>query len=165
MKLVLLAVVCGLVTTSRIVLLPLPLLLAAFLWKRSRPAAMIIASVGLTTAVGLHLVFYVVSDHYPPLHLLGRGQTNVGHQLIMIGAVASFVFGIVALKMYKPTFESMFFWYGLCLLLPFFVISLGEFQSVGRNFARWEGANYLLPALPSVVFSWCMAVSRRKRKL
>lgn len=160
-KLVMLALLVGLVATARIVLLPLPLLLAAFLWKKNRAAAMLIGGLGLTTAVGLHTIFYMLSDPYSPLHLLGRGRSNVGFPLIAGGAVATLGLGLAALVMYKPKFESMFFWYGLCLLLPFSVIPFGEFQAVGWNIARWEGANYLVPAIPSIVFSLCLSLSKR----
>lgn len=143
-----LAMAVGCFATSRIFFICFPILLAAFLWKFRKGMASRFLIVSLMTALGLHGYFYVTSDYYQPLHLLQRGSVSVGVYLSMFGFLLTLsAFALIYRKM-ANTVED---WLGgvfICLSIPLFVISLGELNSVGFDVARWEGANYLIPAVP-----------------
>jgi hypothetical protein len=40
------------------------------------------------------------------------------------------------------------------LLVPHAAIALGELITTGGRIERWEGANYLIPALPALAYAW-----------
>ena len=74
---VLFGLAVGVVATSRIIYLPLPVLLAIFLGRRDPRRAAVVALVGLGTALGLFAVFSIGVHPYPPLHLFARaGQRS-----------------------------------------------------------------------------------------
>lgn len=147
-------VLSGFIATSRIVFMVLPPFLAFLVTRRNKKEGVIIGFVGLTTAVALHAGFYFSStEWYQPFHLFSRADRNMGAGLMAAGLVASSVCGIAAIKFARNTFESWVSWLGIGIATPLFFISLAELASVGWNFARWEGANYLLLAAPLIVLA------------
>lgn len=151
---ILIGVLSGLVATSRIVFLVLPPFLAFLVTRRNKKEGIIIGIVGLITALALHAGFYLSSSEwYQPLHLFSRADRNMGAGLMAAALIVSTLCGIAAIKSAQNTFESWVRWLSLCMAAPLFFISLAELISVGWNFARWEGANYLFLAAPMLVFA------------
>jgi len=146
-----LGIVLGMIATSRLIFAPFPLLLALLAWKSNRKFALRLGGVGVLVTALLHAYFYATSDYYQPLHLWGRGK-GAGWDLMVLGMAAE----IIALAyVYRRVGRRPTEWlYGVWLVLavPLFFISLGELRSVGWNFARWEGANYLFPSVPCYLF-------------
>jgi hypothetical protein len=147
------ALVLGALATSRILFIILPPLFGIILWKRDRALGISLALGSLFTALLLHAVFYVRSEFYQPLHLFDRAESNMGLVLIILGAITSAIVVIAAIIKVKNNLDSWLLWFSLLIATPLIFISLGELRNVGYDFARWEGANYIMPAAPSVLFS------------
>jgi len=142
------AVLVGWVATSRVVFICYPLLMGLFLSRlRAQQAALIVGIVGTGVALAWHAWGYATHDFYQPLHLFGRGERNVGLGLIWVGLLATLLtVGRVTWWLNLDRWRWLT-GLGYCLLVPLATIAAGEWWSVAGDFARWEGANYLLPAL------------------
>lgn len=142
------AVLVGWVATGRVLFICYPLLMGLFLLRlRARRAALIVGVVGTGVALAWHIWGYWAHDFYQPLHLFGRGERKVGLELIWLGLLATlFTVGGITWRLSRDRWRWLM-GLGYCLLVPLGTIAVGEWWSVGRDFALWEGANYLLPAL------------------
>jgi hypothetical protein len=143
-----LAVLVGLIATSRVVFIVLPLLLALFAWKYNRRVSLIIGLGGSAIALALHAYFYSTSAFYQPFHLFQRGGTNVGAGLIATGLVLESVVVWRAYSRVSADVATWLFGTWLCLFLPLLLIAIGELRHAGWILANWEGANYLFPCIP-----------------
>lgn len=147
-----LALLMGVVATARVVFLCHPLLMGAFLWRSGqRRPALWLTGLALAVALGLHAWGYLSHDLYQPLHLFGRGERNVGTWLIGLGGIATLAVGGWVWWSLRPTRDHWLRGLSYCLLVPLATIALGEWLAVGGDFARWEGANYLLPPLVALL--------------
>ncbi len=147
-----LAIAVGVFATSRVVFILFPVLLAILFWKFSRKKALIFLLPSIFVAVALHGYYFVTSDYYQPLHLFQRGENRVGRYLAGFGLTASMVALIVIYYQLKQSIESWLYSVFVCLAIPLATISIGEFISSNLNFAEWEGANYLVPVIPILLF-------------
>lgn len=155
-------VLLGCLATSRIVFIFLPFLFAAFLWKTNFRRAVLTFAFPTLLALAFHAYFYTQSEFYQPLHLLGRGRDNVGFPLMACGALLAFIFFIYAQRRYAPDWRQVGIWFSGCLAIPFFFISVGELQKVDFVLRSWEGANYLMPFLPCMLF-YLLSTDKRLR--
>jgi len=147
------AAALGVFATSRIVFIGAPFLLAAFLWKFNRRKATILLAVSVSIAAALHGYFYAINDVYQPFHLFERGQSNVGGLLTLFGLAATAAAVWAVFRSLENTIESWTISFFICLAIPLATIALGELRSTGFQWALWEGANYLVPATPLLLFS------------
>ena len=110
----------------------------------------------------IHLWGYQHFEHYQPLHLLHRGWNRVGPELMVV--VALLLAGAVAMtsrRQDETGARSLFF--VTMLLLPHLGIAFGELAAFGFDFVRWEGANYLFPASPAVLW-FCLSGGLASRR-
>ena len=147
-----LAIAVGIFATSRVVFILFPVLLAILFWKFSKKKALMFLLPSIFVAVSLHGYYFVTSDYYQPLHLFQRGENRVGRYLAVFGLTASMVALIVIYYQLKQSIESWLYSVFVCLSIPLTTISIGEFISSNFNFAEWEGANYLVPVIPILLF-------------
>jgi hypothetical protein len=146
------AILTGIIATSRIVFIFIPPLLALFIWKSSKKNAVFYLLTSMLVSSTLHLYFYTTSDFYQPLHLLSRGQTNVGANLSFIGLAATVIAAYAAYQHQQNTIESWMVSFFICISIPLTAIAFGELSTIGFQFASWEGANYLAVPAPLLVF-------------
>jgi len=159
-----LAIAVGIFSTSRIIFICFPVLLSLFLWKFRKKQALIFLTISLFVSVALHSYFYMTSDYYQPLHLFSRGSHQVGIYLSIMGLILTLVAFIRVYKNLEKTIESWLFSAFICLSIPLVVISAGEFYSSDFNFSLWEGANYLVPPIPMLLFFIACKVSGKQSK-
>lgn len=148
----LLALFIGVVSTSRIVFMCLPVLVLILTIKRNLKLSLYIFFISMFSAIMFHLVFYFTSEYYQPLHLLGRGSRNVSLVIITFGILLTSVLSIIAVFKVNDRLSNIFLWFFILIVIPLSLISFGEFLSIGKDLAAWEGANYLVPALPVYLF-------------
>jgi hypothetical protein len=142
----------GIIATSRIVFICLPLLIGMLIWRINPRQAIFVSLIGLFVALMLHGYFYYTNDYYQPLHLLSRGKTTVTMPITFLGAFFTIVMCVAAFFKVKDSLGSLLFWFSLCISVPLVLISFGEFLHVDANFRLWEGANYFVPAIPLFLF-------------
>lgn len=146
-----LALLVGTLATARAPFFYVPLLIGFSLFAVWPKRGLTVAGVGMLTLAAWHGAFYLINaGHYQPLHLVGRGEALLsGANLI----AALGVLGVTGLSMlyhwrwWPPQTQV-----ALGLGVPFAVLSAAELALVG-SFAKWEGATFLLPALPIALFA------------
>lgn len=150
------AVFVGMAATARIVFAYLPIVLAAFLYRRDRRAGVRMGLVSTAVCFGLHGIFHALdSGYYAPLHLFIRAGDLMPPAAVAGGGIvvlAFFLFSVLRLQ------ESPVSWlkYGwLILIVPLLIMSLADLNSAGGDFSYWEGASYFGPALP-VCAAWVL---------
>ncbi len=160
-----LAIGVGVFSTSRVIFICFPILLFFFLWKFKKKKALIFLTISLFVSIVLHSYFYMASDNYQPLHLFSRGDNQVGIYLSVMGLTVTLVAFVKVYQGLKDTLESWLFSVFVCLSIPLAFISAGELYSSSFNFSIWEGANYLVPAAPILLFLVaCRAFDKRRNK-
>jgi hypothetical protein len=142
--------------TSRIVYVGFPILLALCAERLSPRARWCVGGLGTALALGTHAGFMAQAARYQPAHLLDRGLRNVGVPLMIIGAAGALLVLAFAWRRAAARFASPVC-FASALLVPHAAIALGELLSVHGRVAVWEGANYLLPALPALAYAWLRA--------
>ena len=151
-----LAVVVGCLATTRISFFYLPFLVGFSLFAVWPRRALWVAIVGGLTMLAWHSGFYWLNPQgYPPFHLLGRGENLLGGPAL-IGVLG--VLGVTGIAMlYHWRWWNPYVHVALGLGVPLGVLSFAELANVG-NFRNWEGATWLIPALPialmAVFTSW-----------
>ncbi len=151
--LVLLALALG---TARIIYPGFALLLALSVPAmplRRRWLLVIVAGLG---SLSIHLWGYQHFEHYQPLHLLDRGWSRVGLELmILVALLLAAAVAITGGRKDETGARSLFF--VTMLLLPHLGIAVGELAASEFELAHWEGANYLFPASPALLWSCLMS--------
>jgi hypothetical protein len=145
----------GVVSTARIIYLPLALLVGLLLLPRRRDVALVVAAVGVVIAAVVFGGFAVGVHPYPPLHLFGRADHRQPVAVIALGVVATLgLVGGAAVRVRDDT-VSRLGWFAAVFAVPHALIGLGELISAHWAFATWEGANYVftgvLPVLAAVL--------------
>lgn len=146
--LLLVSVLVGIVSTSRIVFVFFPFLLAMFLWKFNRRNALVLFLTSMSVFLFFNLYFYSINTYYQPIHLLDKAVRNINYGMIVVGS-AGFIIGLFF--QYRNLKNNIVSW-NKSLLVSFLVIFLpiasGDVIKSGFNFVTWEGANYLMPVIP-----------------
>jgi len=148
-----LGILAGVIATSRLIFIFLPALIALLNYRRFRKGSIIYGLIGTITAIGIHIVGYIESDYYQPLHLLNRGSKMIPFWMIATGVILSGIALLVALNKLRDNFKNHLFFFSGLLFIPLFFISIGELIGDDFNLSHWEASRYLLPALPSFIFS------------
>ena len=147
-SIILISIFIGIISTSRVVFIFLPFLIGILTFRFKPKQSIFIVLLSFTTAVALHLSFYLNSDYYQPFHLFNRGNNNVGMPLIITGSILTLCLLIAAYFKIRKSLQSILLWFFILIITPLSFISLGEFLSYDKRFALWEGANYLVPGIP-----------------
>ena len=146
-----LAVVVGCLATARLPLFYLPILLGFALIAVWPLRGVWVAGVGLLMMVAWHGWFYLLNGAgYPPLHLLGRGEALLAGSSLVAALGVLGVTGVAMLYHWRwwPPLTQV----ALGLGVPFAVLAAAELASVG-TLEGWEGATFLLPALPMALLA------------
>lgn len=158
---VLFGLAVGVVATSRIIYLPLPVLLAVFLGRRDPRRAAVVALVGLGTALGLFAVFSLGVHPYPPLHLFGRAGQRQPPVFLAVAGGLMVILLVAAIRRVGPGVTSWFVWFAVLFSTAQLLIGVGELIGGGYHLATWEGANYVFAgAIPVVVATFAVRVHR-----
>lgn len=143
--------------TSRVVYTGFPVLLALCATRLPARARWTVAGLGTLLSLAAQAAFIAQPAPYQPAHLFQRGLAHVGVPLMLVGAAGALLVLALAWRRASSCLASPH-WFAAILLVPHGAIALGELLSVHGRVANWEGANYLLPALPALVYAWLRAV-------
>jgi hypothetical protein len=147
--LLILAVLCGLLASSRVnflVLVPLMGMLVFMHWRIGAAGFFVVAL--LTAVVPSALIYFVNPQEFTPLHLLGKGQGLIPRPFLEITACVSAVAALVGTYLVKKNI-SFVPWAVFFSLAPGLVaVSIGDLAARSGNIGQWEGANYFVPLVP-----------------
>lgn len=147
-----LGIAVAVVANARLIYLPLPILVAWCMSRRTPPRpAVIVGAVGLAVAGGAHLVASIGVHPYPPAHLFGRADSREPAWNIALGGAATAAAVAAAWRRIGPGARTWLVWLAWCLSVPQAFIGLGELEGLHFHLASWEGSNYLFTGVPAVV--------------
>ena len=149
------ALLVGTIATSRIIFIGLPVLLGILFFKRNKAVSIRFACAGLAVSLVWHLLFWSISDFYPPLHLIGRGTGNVSANLMLVAGLLIIYCLFDFFRKQENDFYRRLQTYVCVLASALGAIALGELGAVRYDFGLWEGASYLFVAAPAVAFAVC----------
>ena len=143
------AVLLGVVVTSRAPLFFVPVLFALLLWPRDKRLAVTFAFIGVSICVGFHLLFAGMSPNpYPPFHVMTKAEKALpfGFAAIMLVSVIAAGLYILRTALRAPSLallDSMrLCWLGL--FAPFIFVSVGGLLYTAHgDMTNWDGAGHL----------------------
>lgn len=152
----LLAVLLGMISTSRIIFVYIPFLVGFVLWDGSKQKAVVVALTSLVVCVVLHAVFYYWSGgDYPPSHVFSKGDRIMTLNMKMLAISVCVASGVFMLRSYKNSSPVWLMWMGL--MPPLMVLSLADLSNLlDWDFALWIGSRYFLPPMALFV-AWCVS--------
>ena len=147
-----LALLLGTLATGRIVLPAWPLLAGFLLWAQSPARAMRVTLAALATTALWHAAFIALTPGpYAPLHLLGKGEHLMTPALAAFSLLA-LAAAAAAMLRHRNTWPATTH-LALGLAVPFACLALADLAARDYALSLWEGANYLIPALPAVALA------------
>jgi len=157
---VLVGFLCGILGATRTVFAFIPLMYGFILFQRSKSHGLVLGTIGTFTTVCLHGLFLLWDqEHYTPLHLFGKGGILLAGfwkpaALLLIALVGAY---LIVKRSPEPQFA-----YQVTLLTlgsSLGILSIASLFTFHQgDFALWEGANYLMPLIPTLTL-YC--VNRR----
>ncbi len=147
------AVIVGGISTSRVIFIILPLLFSILHIRYRRRRAIVFGAISLSVAALFHLLGFLISSWYQPLHLIQRGLNNVGVDLMVIGAIGLLIYVCIVYHRVTDHYASRRNIYAFTLGALLAVIAAGELRAVNFNISLWEGLSYLYVATPMVVWT------------
>lgn len=154
----------GVVSTARIIYVPVALLLALLIATRDLRRAVIVGAVGMVAALALFAVFAIGVHPYPPFHLFGRANERQPTVMLALGFVVTALMGVGTLLFVQPDATSWFTWFAATFSTAHLLIGLGELAGRRYAFAGWEGANYVMAgAIPVLAAVMAGRVARPDR--
>ncbi len=144
-----LAILCGLLASSRVNFLVLAPLISLFILAQWPRAALVFLAVSVLVALGPSVMLYAANpDNFTPLHLLIKSQVLLSFYREIVALLSSVVALAAAsrLRRHWPLLP----W---CLFVSFLpslaALALADFLVLrGGDLALWEGATYLMPLVP-----------------
>ncbi len=162
-KILLIGILLGLVSTSRIVFITIPVLFAFILMRFHRKNAALLLSFASITNISLNLYYYSINDFFQPIHILGKAQRLLGMNLLFFVTIL----GLGVLFFLSKTIQSDLAKIAkrVALVLAVFLMPVAYFElfRLHFDFAVWEGANYLMPISPFFVYYLCASYSELKK--
>jgi hypothetical protein len=144
------AVLCGAISTSRIVFLYMPLLFGVLLWPRSKGDAIKFLVTSTAVAIGLHTAFFLWgSDFYTPFHVIGTGEGLMTGNIIYFGIFLCLVAGGFILMTAYLGPDSWVAGLFLSLVTPLFLVFVATLIANGWQIGVGYAASYVTPAVPA----------------
>ena len=151
--LILLGLLCGLISASRLNFLLLFPFISLVIFFHSKISALIFFASALFSSLVPSIVLYIHdSVHFTPLHLASKAGLLLSPSAITVSLCFCAILGIGALVLGKRSLQAL----PSCLFLILFPmllsLALADLSQRNFDFAQWEGANYLIPTIPLVAF-------------
>ena len=150
-KAILIGIILGLVSTSRIIFIFYPFFIFLLLYEvqKKNSYLLLISSVGINLI--LNVYFFTVNDYFQPLHVFFKAKRILGTELILILTlfIAIFLYYFIKQKKY---FQDWFFKAFILFSLLFIPIVYSDLIRINFEFTKWEGANYIVPLIPFYLF-------------
>ena len=161
--LLVLALLCGLLSASRLnflILFPFLSLLIFWHWKKG---GLVFFCFALVSSLGPALLLYLTdSAHFTPLHLASKAGGLLSPLMMGLAAFICLILGLIALGLGKKNLTTLPLSLFLFLTPMLFFLALADWMNRGWSFAQWEGANYLIPVIPLVALILTQGVLGRQ---
>lgn len=143
------AVLAGLLASSRINFLFLGPLVAGFVILHWRSGGIVFLLVTACVALGPGFYLYISDPEvFAPLHLLGKSEILLPGVFLVCGLIASIALMALSVILVRRSIANVPLAFFLSLLPSLAALSLGDLARRGWQLAQWEGANYLMPIIP-----------------
>lgn len=157
-----LVLLVGMLATARVAFFYLPVLVGFSLFAVWPRRAVAVALGGSAVMAALHGAFWWWGGGavYPPLHLVGRAEGLLAGPTLYGAGLFLLLVGIAMLyhwRWWAPPVQV-----ACGLGAPLLVLALAELNQHGQ-FAAWEGATFLVPALPVVLYALCARLTADRR--
>lgn len=152
-----LALVAGIVSTSRVIYLLYPLIPGILIRRRDRTNGYIFISVALTGAFLINMIFSARCSSFQPIHILSRVFSYVPPWALVAGAFIAALTVIVFAWKSDEKLKNWILWLSLLIGIPHLLISLAWLAAFSMDPAAWEGANYFSIFLPAAL-TWLLMV-------
>ena len=145
--LIFLAILTGLIATSRIVFFFVPFLFSFLIIQKGKIYALFFATLSIFVCIGLHLYFHNLTHFYPPIHLLNNKGELFPIWLKLSAIISCSFIGIsIIMTIANNLFDTLIRIWAV-FFFPLFFTSLGDLNIRNWDFSVWEGANYLIPPI------------------
>ncbi len=154
------ALLTGVISTSRIIFIFFSFLLSLFLWKFNKKNSVLLFFIASIVNVSFHLYYYSINTVYQPLHLFNKALNNIDYPLIILGLTGFFA---MLFFQYRNLNESIQSWNKnlfISFFIIFFPISVGDLIKSDFNFHKWEGANYIIPVIPFFLLYFILGLNK-----
>lgn len=148
-----LAVLTGLLASTRINFLVLAPIISLFIFFHWRRAAIIFAAVSMSTSILPSAYIYFLSPaDFSPFHLIVKSKGLLTEGMKEFVIALSFLSFLLGAELVRRSIASIPLAVFLSISPMLLALSMGDlvFQK-GWSFAEWEGANYLLPVIPLAI--------------
>lgn len=150
-KAILIGIMLGLISTSRIIFIFYPFFIFLLLYEVQKKNSYLL----LLTSVAINLIlngyFFMVNDYFQPLHVFIKAKLILGTELILV-LVFLFAFVLYYFITQKKYFHDWFFKAFILFSLLFIPIVYSDLIRINFDFTKWEGANYIMPLIPFYLF-------------
>jgi hypothetical protein len=144
---ILLALLLGVFTTSRVIFILFPPLLGLIYFPDEKKKAFLISLISPLVAAAVHTVGILTSDFYQPLHIFLRGRDRIPVTFTLMVLVITLGLALFY-WVRRNSLQNRLFWLAVLFLIPLLGLSIGELIGGRWRLAEWEASRYLLPALP-----------------
>jgi len=147
------AILVGLISSSRINFLVLFPVISFYLYLHSKKMAFVFFAISSCIAIIPSAYIYLLNPaDFTPLHLLGKGRNLLPGGFMEIGIMMSVAAFFVGAYLVNKSVNHMPFAILLSISPMLLFVSFGDLIVRDYKFQFWEGANYLLPIIPLLVF-------------
>lgn len=151
--LILLGLICGLISATRLnFLLLFPFISLVLLFHSKRSALIFFSSALFSSLVPSILLYLYDSAHFTPLHLASKAGLLFSPLAMAISLSFCAILSIIALALGKRSLQDLPFCLFLTLFPMLLSLALADLSQRNFDFSQWEGANYLIPTMPLVAF-------------
>ncbi len=140
----------GLVATGRIVFMIYPFFLFLAGLKINYKKSGLLLILSSSVAGLLHLYYYSVNENYQPFHLISKAVNILGFYPLM--AFGGLLFLLFLLLFFNKKQFNAYLLISFLLSLILIPIGYGDLLRVSFDFKVWEGANYIFPLSPFLIF-------------
>lgn len=151
-KIILMGILIGLISTSRVVFFFIPFIYFFMLKKDNKKNSWIILIASLVTFIGFNGYFYSINNNFQPAHLMHRAQTIMGTPLMIICALILIcALYFVINKLQQNNLVDWLRNMTIAFSVFFIPIGLADLFRLNFHFIIWEGANYFVPVIPFAI--------------
>jgi len=159
------AILLGFAATSRIIFIYCIGLIGLLFWRKYGLRSIIYSTISLVTALLLHAIFYFWNPNkYSVFHVVAKNSMLFSPAFKLLGLFS--ILGVLFFT-YRNTIDrlgSRMFFFWLCLVVPLIFASMGDLITLRKfDFSIWEGANYLIVALPVFLIFICINLSNYEK--
>jgi len=145
----------GLISSTRINFIIIIPILSLFLYKKNKIEAKTFFLISfITSTLPSFLIFLLNPKEFTPLHLVGKADNLLSSFTIAIVVISTILGLVIGIKIIGESFKKINLAFFISFAPHLIALSLSDLQNRNFNISSWEGANYLVPIIPLMI--WCL---------